>query len=322
MRSTADSATGFIFWSVVALGGMGAGNVLLPPLVKRYFPDRIGAVTAIYTTLIAISTALPPLFVVPMAQTFGWRVSLGQWAIIGVLAALPWIIVVVGSLRGRRQVSEILRHENPASTPKDKARTRGGGRIWRSPTAWALGFFFAANSSNSYAMFAWMPLILTDAGIEDGAAARWLSLYAAFGIFTSLGAPVLAARMKNPYPVVVLFASLTVAGYAGMIVSPASGTLVWVTAIGIGAGTFPMALALVNLRSRTAVGSTTLSGFAQGVGYTCAALGPLGVGLLYDATGGWSIPLGALIASMAVILVAGWFVARPVAVEDEWFRRW
>src|SRR5690625_4111624 len=108
VRSTADTASEFIIWSVVALGGMGAGNVLLPPLVKRYFPDRIGAVTAIYTTLIAISTALPPLFVVPMAQTFGWRVSLGQWAIIGVLAALPWIIVVVGSLRGRRQVLDTL----------------------------------------------------------------------------------------------------------------------------------------------------------------------------------------------------------------------
>lgn len=321
MRSTADSAPVFIIWSVVALGGMGAGNVLLPPLVKRYFPDRIGVVTAIYTTLIAISTALPPLFVVPMAQAFGWRVSLGQWMIIGVLAAIPWIIVVIGSVRGRRQVSEILRHESPAP-PKDKVRTRGGGRIWRSPTAWALGFFFAANSSNSYAMFAWMPLILTDAGIDDAAAARWLAFYAAFGILTSLGAPVLAARMKNPYPMVVVFASLTVAGYAGMILSPASGTLVWVTATGIGAGTFPMALALVNLRSRTAVGSTTLSGFAQGVGYTFAALGPLCVGLLYDATGGWSIPLGALIASMAVILVAGWFVSRPVAVEDEWFRRW
>lgn len=322
IRSSADNAAEFIIWSVVALGGMGAGNVLLPPLVKRYFPDRIGAVTAIYTTLIAISTALPPLFVVPLADAFGWRVSLGQWALIGVLAALPWIIVVLRSVRGRRQVEEIMRHDGPGMTPKDRIRTRGGGRIWRSPTAWALGFFFAANSSNSYAMFAWLPLILTDAGLSDASAARWLAFYAAFGIFTSLAAPILAARMKNPYIMVATFAALTAIGYAGLIASPAAGTSVWITSIGIGAGTFPMALALVNLRSRTAVGSTTLSGFAQGVGYTCAALGPLGVGLLYESTGSWTTPLAVLIASMSVILIAGWFVSRPVAVEDEWFRRW
>jgi len=323
VRSTADTASEFIIWSVVALGGMGAGNVLLPPLVKRYFPDKIGPVTAIYTTLIAVSTALPPLFVVPLAEAFGWRTSLGQWMIIGVLSAVPWLMVVFGSVRRRRQVSAILEREDSDHAPqKDRARSRAGGRIWRSRTAWALGFFFAANSSNSYAMFAWLPLVLTDAGIDEASAARFLAMYAAFGIITSLSAPILAARMKNPYPIVILFAALTAGGYVGLIASPVAGTFMWVTAIGIGAGTFPMALALVNLRSRTAVGSTTLSGFAQGVGYTFAALGPLGVGMLYEASSNWTVPLSALIASMAVILVAGWFVCRPVAVEDEWFRRW
>ena len=325
MRSTASSASEFIVWSVIALGGMGAGNVLLPPLVKRYFPDKIGPVTAIYTTLIAVSTALPPLFVVPMANAFGWRTSLGQWMLIGVLSAVPWLIVVLGSVRGRRQVAAILKREKREPGTKkisNQVRSRRGGRIWRSPTAWALAFFLAANSSNSYAMFAWLPLVLTDAGAAEAAAARWLSLYAALGILTSLGAPILAARMKNAYPMAVFFATLTVTGYIGLIVSPMAGTAVWVVAAGVGAGTFPMALALVNLRSRTAVGSTTLSGFSQGVGYTFAALGPLGVGMLHEATGGWTVPLSALIATMAVILIAGWLVCRPVAVEDEWFRRW
>ncbi|HLS03992.1 MAG TPA: MFS transporter [Actinomycetales bacterium] len=323
LRSSVHSASAFIIWSLVALGGMGMGNVLLPPLVKRYFPDKIGPVTAIYTTLIAVSTALPPLFVVPMARTFGWRFSLGQWALIGALSVVPWLVVIFGSLRRRRQVEGILSHDADAqSAPRDQARTRAGGRIWRSRTAWALGLFLAANSSNSYAMFAWLPLVLTDAGIGEAAAARWLALYAAFGIITSLGAPVLAARMRNAYPIVVFFAVCTVIGYLGFIIAPTTGTLLWVTAIGIGAGTFPMALALVNLRSRSAVGSATLSGFSQGVGYTFAALGPLGVGMLYEAWGNWTVPLSALIASMAVILVAGWFATRRVVVEDEWFRRW
>src|SRR5690625_2195973 len=226
VRSTADTASEFIIWSVVALGGMGAGNVVLAPLVTRYFPDKIGPVTAIYTTLIAVSTALPPLFVVPLAEAFGWRTSLGQWMIIGVLSAVPWLMVVFGSVRRRRQVSAILEREDSDHAPqKDRARSRAGVRIWRSRTAWALVFFFAANSSNSYAMFAWLPLVLTDAGIGEAAAARWLALYAAFGIITSLGAPVLAARMRNAYPIVVFFAVCTVIGYLGFIIAPTTGTL-------------------------------------------------------------------------------------------------
>src|SRR5690625_5910419 len=59
MRSTASSASEFIVWSVIALGGMGAGNVLLPPLVNRYFPVKIGPFSSLYTSMIAVSTSLP-----------------------------------------------------------------------------------------------------------------------------------------------------------------------------------------------------------------------------------------------------------------------
>src|SRR5690625_7072392 len=136
---------------LMAMSIMIARNGRPPPLVKRYFPDKIGPVTAIYTTLIAVSTALPPLFVVPMANAFGWRTSLGQWMLIGVLSAVPWLIVVLGSVRGRRQVAAILKREKrePGATKiSNQMRSRRGGRIWRSPTAWALAFFLAANSSN------------------------------------------------------------------------------------------------------------------------------------------------------------------------------
>src|SRR5699024_1852206 len=149
MRSTASSATEFILWSVIALGGMGAGNVLLPPLVKRYFPDKIGPVTAIYTTLIAVSTALPPLFVVPMANAFGWRTSLGQWMLIGVLSAVPWLIVVLGSVRGRRQGGAVLKREKRepgARKSSNQVPSRRAARCWRSHTGWALAIWLAVHS--------------------------------------------------------------------------------------------------------------------------------------------------------------------------------
>ena len=65
---------------VIAFAGVGVGNVLLPPLVKGYFPDRIGLVTSLYATVMSVSTLVPPLIAVPVADTAGWRVSLGMWA--------------------------------------------------------------------------------------------------------------------------------------------------------------------------------------------------------------------------------------------------
>ena len=48
-RAVADSPTAFTLGSAVALAGMAVGNVSLPPLVKLHFPERIPAVTAMYS---------------------------------------------------------------------------------------------------------------------------------------------------------------------------------------------------------------------------------------------------------------------------------
>src|SRR5690606_5580263 len=53
---------GFSFGAVPLLGtsalifaGVGIGNILVPPLVKKYFPDRIGLMLTLYTTAISLS---------------------------------------------------------------------------------------------------------------------------------------------------------------------------------------------------------------------------------------------------------------------------
>jgi CP family cyanate transporter-like MFS transporter len=94
------------FWmltagSVLTFAGMAVGNVLLPPLVKRYFPDRIGLLTSLYATVLSISTLVPPLLAVPVADSAGWRYSVGMWAVLSVLALLPWLGILVRSPESR-----------------------------------------------------------------------------------------------------------------------------------------------------------------------------------------------------------------------------
>ena len=78
----------------VALAGMGMGNVVLPPLVKRYFPQRVGTVSTLYLTLLQVGTIAPALLAVPLAESSGWRVSLGVWTLPAVAAGLVWLGVL------------------------------------------------------------------------------------------------------------------------------------------------------------------------------------------------------------------------------------
>ena len=87
--------------------------------------------------------------------------------------------------------------------------------------------------------------------------------------------------------------------------------------IGISHGVFPLILTLLGLRTRTPSGTAALSGSAQSVGYLIAAVGPLSLSLLRDATGGWTVPLGLLVALWVPLAWSAVLVARPGYMEDE-----
>lgn len=313
-RAATTTPAAFLVFSVVALAGMGMGNVLVPPLVKRYFPDRIGAVTAAYAVGMAVSAAFPPLVAVPLADALGWRQAVGAWAGVGVLAVVPWLVVVARSAAARRRLRPVLDHALDHGAAAHPPR----GRVWRVPVAWAMAVTFAMNTANVYVIFAWLPKLLGDAGVGEGAAGRWLALFGLLGFVSALVVPPVTVRVANPWWLMVGFAVLYVVAYVGLLVSPTAPLWLWVTLLGIAPGSFPLVLTLVGLRTRTADGAAALSGFVQGLGYTLAAAGPVVAGLLRDATGGWTATIGMLLAAVVVLGGAGVLACRPVMLEDAW----
>jgi len=292
--------------SAVVLVGMGIANVLLPPAVKRYFPDRIGLLTATYATLMSISTALPALLAAPLADSAGWRFSLGVWSAIAVVALIPWLGLLV---RHRTAIAEDV----PAIAEPHPVK-----KLWRSRTAVAIMLSLAVSSIGAYSAFAWLPEILRDvAGVTPVVAGSLLALFSFGGLPASIIAPILVARLRNAgiliYAGVVFFA----AGYLGLLLAPSTFTWLWVILIGLGPVLFPVSLVLINLRTRTHAGSVALSGFSQGLGYTLGALGPLTVGLLHDATNGWTLPTILLIATTIPALYSARILGKPSFVEDE-----
>ena len=310
-RGLAGSLPVLVIGSVVTFAGLGVGNVLLPPLVKKYFPDRVGLVTSLYVTMLSLSTLFPPLIAVPVADAAGWRVSLGLWMLPVLIALVPWVTMFV---RHRVQVTP--------GTVVEEAEPELVGRIWRSSIAWALAVVFAASSLNAYAMFAWLPQLLIDtAGVTPAQAGTLLSVYAAMGIPCALLIPWLTARMKNVAGLVYLGVAVFLLGDLGLLLAPGTLTWLWVVLAGLGPLLFPLVLVLINLRTRTHAGSVALSGFVQSVGYTLGALGPLSVALLHELTGGWTAPLLFLIGTALAITVAGAVIARPHLLEDDLERR-
>jgi CP family cyanate transporter-like MFS transporter len=305
--------------SVLTFAGMGVANVVLPPIVKKYFPSSIGALTSVYVTIMALFSLIPPLVAVPVADSVGWRVSVSMWAALALVAIVPW-----AGLWMRDRRSSAAAASAASASPLDgdllpELPPAMVGRVWRSPLAWSMGLLFGATSLNVYAAFAWLPEILIDiAGVSPTQAGILLSLYAGMGIPFSLLVPVLAGRMRSVAPLIALGLIFYVLGYGGLLLAPAALPWVWVALAGAGPLLFPLVLTLVGLRSRTPDGTVALSGFTQGVGYSLGALGPLLVGVLHEVSGGWNAPLVFLLLTLVIVVIAGRVVVRPRMLEDDW----
>lgn len=308
-RALAPNYAVLVIASVTTLLGMGLGNVLLPPVVRRYFPDRVAVITSTYVGILALSTAAPALVATPLADSAGWRFSLGIWAVTGVVAVIPWLVLLARQRAAAR--ADVLESVAPTLV----------SQLWRSRVALAITLSFSASTVSLYACLAWLPQILEDtAGSTQSEAGILLALFSVVGLPGGIVAPLVVARVKNVAWILIAGVALFVIGFGGLALAPATATVLWVVCLGVGPIMFPVCLVLINSRTRTHEGAIALSGFVQGIGYTLGAFGPLGLGLLHDATSGWSVPLIVLMAATLVSIVGALALAKIRYVEDELVR--
>lgn len=297
----------FLALSIISLAGYGMGNVVLPPLVKKYFPDRIGVVTSGYVTMIAVGTWLAPQFSVPLANVSNWQTSIGSWALLSSIVLLPWIVQLLADRKVTRPHQEL-----PASSGHEIARINP----WKSKVAWGLAIFLAGNSAQTYVYFTWLPPYLHAQGLSEASSGNMLALFAILGLPVALLVPLWVPRLKNPIIAVGIFTLCWMTGHLGIYLSPTSGTWFWVSMAGLGQGTFAIALLMMNLRSRTTYGSGVLSGFAQGLGYAGAAVVPMLFGVVQQASGSWAAAFSMLGGCIVVMLAGAIIINPPRTIED------
>jgi CP family cyanate transporter-like MFS transporter len=301
-RAAVGTVWAFVLLSVLALSGGAIANVLLPTLVKRHFPDRIGQMTAVYTTALAVGTTAAAGLTVPFdslaSHNGGWRFGLGSWALFSAIAVLPWL--------------PTLRHDRPVAGTE---RGMPAYRLLRSPTAWALTIFFAFQSFQAYIAFGWFAKFMDAHGVTSATAGAMVAVLSAMTIPVSMVVPSVPASRHRL--VLIWLTVFYLVAYVGLAVAPVGGAWVWMVLTGIGSGQFPLALTMIGLRSREPQTTAALSAFMQSTGYVVAGTGPLLFGVLNDVTGRWELPLALLFVALALAFVSGWRAAAPRFVDDE-----
>ena len=288
-RGAIPDATSLYVSTIVMAAGVSIMQPTLPPLVRAWFPDRIGFATALYANGLLIGEILAAALTIPLVLPLvrdSWRLSFLVWSIPVLLTALV-VAVYALWLSGTR---------NAAPPAK-----RLWWPDWRRPLIWKLEIIFGCVNATYFVSNAFLP----DYMIADGRPDLISSALAALNVgqlpaaFLMLG---LAGRLVTrpwAYAVIGLLSLICVAG----ILTMNGGWIVfWAGLLGFtGAVILSLALALPSVLSapddvpRTSAGMFTIS---YGLAMVLSILG----GWLWDLT---HTPLAgfAPIAACGVIII-------------------
>jgi CP family cyanate transporter-like MFS transporter len=289
--------------TVLAGGAIALMNVLLPSLVKRRHPEHAGLLIGAYLLMLGTGAVVASLIAVPVFKAAGngpgWPVSLtlGLWAVPAVAAAVLWLPQVRYHTRPERVTLPV----------------RAG--VHRHALAWQVGVFMGLQSLSYYATLSWLPTLFRDRGVTAAAAGGLLALMNLGNAVTAMVAPTVAQRVRDQRLIIVVTVLAMAAGLLGSQYAPTGTAVVWTLLLGSGQGaSLGLAIFFTMARAPDPVTAASLSGFAQSTGYLIAAAGPLTVGFLHTATGGWTVPILALVGALALQLWAGLLAGRAVTL--------
>ncbi len=286
--------------TILASGAIALLNVLMSSMIKRRWPQRAGLGVGIYLFGLSSGAILGSLLSVPVYRASGDSVSLtlGLWAGPTALAALLWL--------------PQLAHHGAGVVPVTAATKVN---VHRHALAWQVTAFMGLQSLLYYAALSWLPTMFRDRGDSAITAGNLLALMGGANLVTSLLIPVLAHRMRGQRSLVVPSLIGTAAGLAGSVWAPLGSAPIWVIVLGVSQGAcLALAIFFMVARAPDPASAASLSGLAQSVGYLVASAGPLGLGLLHSATGGWDIPFVLLLALSGCELVSGALAGRPLVL--------
>ncbi|MGO3408377.1 MFS transporter [Marinomonas sp.] len=292
-----------LYMGAVLIGaGIAIGNVLLPSLLKREFPNHIVQLTAIYVLMMSVGGFIMSSFAVPLsvfAEGSGFTLPMSSWSFAlacqGLMILLPLVVWFT---------CKITQHHTPQIN-----NTEVSPKLWRSVTAWQVAGFLAVNSLVNYIVVAWVPSILVSYGYTDSTAGLYQGYLQLAGALPSLILAPFIHRLGSHRRLCLIATGLTWLSLFGFLYLP-SWSGVWAVSFGFGVSMgFILGLSFVSLRTNSPKQAAALSGMAQLIGYTLAALGPVLIGALHDWRHSWDEPLYVLLVIGFFWMILGWMAS-------------
>src|SRR5699024_3829146 len=118
-------------------------------------------VTGIYVAVLSLFAGLAAALAVPLAAagTLTWRLSLGAWAVVTMVALLAWLP------RDLRSPPAGASSVTPAEPPPWDAP-----RLWRASAAWRLSAYVGVQSCAFYVVLNWLPSVEQEFGVAPSTA--------------------------------------------------------------------------------------------------------------------------------------------------------
>ena len=268
----AFASTAFLFAATIAMGaGISIVQTVMPPLVRAWFPERIGLATSIYANGLLVGEIIPVSLSIPLVLPLlhdSWRLDFVIWSAPVLATALLFTLCAP-----RRDTA------GPAAT----APQRRWWPDWRDPLIWRLGLILGSVNATYFVANAFLPDLVTAAGRPDLVSSALTAINVGQLPASFLMLPLAERLVKEPwsYAATGLLATLCV---IAMLVTRGDWIVFWAAVLGFtGAITLIMALALPSILSaaddvhRTTAGMFTIS-------YSCAMALSVIVGWLWDVT--------------------------------------
>ncbi|HEV8016262.1 MAG TPA: MFS transporter [Stellaceae bacterium] len=281
---------------LLAVGAFGIGGPLVsvgaPTVIRDWFAGRErGLAMGVYNMGQSLGTigALSLTSSVGLALAGGnWRLALIGYGFLALAAALGWTLI--SSHAASRAQERQRRADKPAKQSGLYLELLRAPAM-RTVLYLAVGTFFFGHALNN-----WLPEILRFGGMEPARAGLWASIPVVIGIVGALVFPRLAIPERRMKILAALFVAQML---APLCIEWGGDALVpGLVFQGLARGTLSVVVVLVMMELREV--DAGRMGAAAGMYFTAGeiggVLGPLTIGTLYDATGGFSAALYFLVA--------------------------
>ncbi|BAX71823.1 cyanate permease [Leuconostoc mesenteroides] len=271
-------------------------NVLLPSVIRTYFPQKVGFMTSIFTFSMMLATAIGAALSAPITAVTGWHTFIILLTVLLIIALLVWL------------PNQNFVHNNQ-TTVKTKSENVLKPSIWRNKYAWLLLFFSGVQSIMFYILLAWGPTMAVQTGLSASTASLFAGLNSLIGLPFALFIPSIVARLDSGQRqwLVGMFSILGTLGYMLLLFPQGTFTYWLIVNLLIGVGTsalFPYLMTTFSLKTSNAEQTARLSGMAQSGGYLLAATGPLLFGYAYGWFHSWIPQIIMLIILFILMTVA------------------